>query len=169
MENTRQRLLKVIIISVLAVCILAYTSPLSNATSFLFEDALEGKVPITDNRPIGQKAEEGDAQAQFDLGNIYSEAKLETEAAKWWHKAAEQGHVGAQFKLGVRYETGAGVPRNYEEAYFWLVLSADRDKAANDARDSVKRRLTAKQITSIQKRAQKWKAAHAPATETTRH
>jgi TPR repeat protein len=32
------------------------------------------------------------------------------EALKWWRKAADQGHVGAQLDLGTMYREGHGVP-----------------------------------------------------------
>ena len=43
-------------------------------------------------------AEQGDADAQYRLGECYA-AKDETEALKWYHKAAEQGHEGAKGRL----------------------------------------------------------------------
>lgn len=42
-------------------------------------------------------AEQGDADAQYRLGECY--AKDEAEALKWYHKAAEQGHEGAKGRL----------------------------------------------------------------------
>ena len=42
-------------------------------------------------------AEQGDADAQYRLGEFY--AKDEAEALKWYHKAAEQGHEGAKGRL----------------------------------------------------------------------
>lgn len=41
-------------------------------------------------------AEQGEADAQYRLGCY---AKDETEALKWYHKAAEQGHEGAKSRL----------------------------------------------------------------------
>ena len=35
-----------------------------------------------------------------------------TEAANWYRKAAEQGHANAQYKLGMCYENGRGVPQD---------------------------------------------------------
>ena len=56
---------------------------------------------------LQQKANNGDAQAQFDLAFCYAdgtEIEINRELAFEWHKkAAEQGHVNAQFALGLYY------------------------------------------------------------------
>ena len=56
------------------------------------------------------KAEQGDADAQFELGGMYDEGKDvpqdDAESAKWFRKAAEQGHVKAQYNLGLMYQSG---------------------------------------------------------------
>jgi len=75
-------------------------------------------------------AEEGDAEAQFDLGFTYAEgrgvAQDDGEALKWFRPAAEQGHPGAQFCLGVMYHEGRGTPRDYTEALKWILLAAEQ-------------------------------------------
>ena len=38
------------------------------------------------------------------------------EAAKWYRKAAEQGHAGAQTRLGIMNRYGTGVLQDYTEA-----------------------------------------------------
>ena len=54
---------------------------------------------------LRKHAEEGDPEAQYDLAGLYYNAdgveKDYDEAAKWLHKAAEQGHSRAQCNLGV--------------------------------------------------------------------
>lgn len=50
---------------------------------------------------IREAAEHGDPDAQLALGNIYEMFDRDAEGArKWWLKAAEQGHVAAQEKIG---------------------------------------------------------------------
>ena len=38
------------------------------------------------------------------------------EAVLWWRKAAEQGFADAQFKLGLMYGVGEGVPKDEVQA-----------------------------------------------------
>ena len=72
---------------------------------------------------LKEKAQAGDAKAQYNLGKIYYNGKgvpkNDIEAAKWFRKAAEQGHAGAQYSLSQMCEKGEGVPQNYAEALKW--------------------------------------------------
>ncbi len=45
-------------------------------------------------------------------------------AAKWYRRAAEQGHADAQFALGSLYEVGAGVPQDYAAMVEWMHRAA---------------------------------------------
>ena len=60
-------------------------------------------------------AEQGDADAQFNLGVMYDEGdgvpQDYKEAFKWYRLAAEQGDAFAQFELGVMYDERLGVPQ----------------------------------------------------------
>ncbi len=49
-----------------------------------------------------------------------------TQAAKWFRKAAEQGHARAQQSLGFAYLDGEGVPQDDFEAYVWIRLAVER-------------------------------------------
>ena len=49
-----------------------------------------------------------------------------TEAAKWYRKAAEQGFVLAQNKLGGMYHRGDGVPQDEKEAVKWYRKAAEQ-------------------------------------------
>ena len=63
-----------------------------------------------------------------------------------------------QHNLGVMYFNGYGVPRNLEEAYFWLNLaSVAGDKISADLRDEIARTLTPEALAAAQKRAKEWK------------
>jgi hypothetical protein len=55
------------------------------------------------------------------------------EAAKWYRLAADQGHVRAEFNLGVMYAEGQGVPQDYAEAVRWYRLAADQGLASAQA------------------------------------
>jgi TPR repeat protein len=51
------------------------------------------------------------------------------EAARWYRKAADQGHAGAQNNLGYMYCQGQGVPQDYAEAARWFRKAADQGDA----------------------------------------
>ena len=68
-------------------------------------------------------AEQGNASAQFNLGNMYANGQGvkqdDFEAVKWFRQAAEQGYTDAQFNLGVMYAKGQGVKQDDVEAVKW--------------------------------------------------
>lgn len=76
---------------------------------------------------IRQRAEWGDAHAQYHLGIAYYRgrgvAQDLTAAFPWYAKAAEQGHTYAEWQLGRMYLFGFGVPRNKFMAYLWLSIA----------------------------------------------
>jgi TPR repeat protein len=77
---------------------------------------------------LKQRAESGDAQAQFELGRAYEEGKDvpqdDGNAAEWYRKAAEQGNARAENSLGVMYALGHGITRDREEAFRWYRKAA---------------------------------------------
>ena len=79
------------------------------------------------------KAEQGDAEAQFNLGLKYENgqgvAQDYTKAVYWYTKAAEQGHVWAQNNLGLMYDNGQGVAQDYTKAVYWYTKSAEQGNA----------------------------------------
>lgn len=78
------------------------------------------------------KAEQGDAAAQYSLGNCYFYGfgvdKDQREAVKWLRKSAEQGYALAMNDLGHCYYSGAGVERDQEEAERWWKKAAEKHK-----------------------------------------
>jgi TPR repeat protein len=80
-----------------------------------------------------QLAEQGNVEAQFQLGLIYTNrqgiTKDDKQAAHWLVKAAEQGHREAQTKLGFMYATGKGVAQNYHSAVYWCYKAAEQNDA----------------------------------------
>lgn len=69
----------------------------------LFAFALLSAFAQNDINSIKKAAEQGDAQAQFNLGNCYAKgegvSKDLKEAVKWWCRAADQGHAKAKEAL----------------------------------------------------------------------
>ena len=51
------------------------------------------------------------------------------EAVTWWHLAANQGEVAAQYGLGVMYMNGEGVPQDDGEAVRLYRLAAEQGHA----------------------------------------
>lgn len=75
-------------------------------------------------RKYREAAEQGDANAQFNLGYNYSAGEKGlpqnyAEAVQWYTKAANQGHAAAQNNLGLCYEKGNGVKQDYAKAIEW--------------------------------------------------
>ncbi len=78
-------------------------------------------------------AEQGDAQAQLNLGTLYDFGQGvqmdATLAVKWYRAAATQGSQAAQFNLGMMYETGRGTPQRYADAALWYQTAAEQGLA----------------------------------------
>jgi len=83
------------------------------------------KSPALD---IYQAAQQGDAQAQNNLGFILlmgqGVPRNEQAASYWFHQAATQGHAQAQNNLGVLYLEGKGVTQDYAAAVKWFCAAA---------------------------------------------
>lgn len=77
---------------------------------------------LRDLRPL---AEQGDANAQYNLGEMYFRGqgvpKDRTVAAKWYRLAAKQGLAGAQHRLGFY-----NLIKNDTEAVKWFRLAAEQ-------------------------------------------
>ncbi len=118
-------------------------------------------------RPL---ADEGNVNAQFNLGYLYDKGQGVrqnfVEAMRWFRKAADQGDAISQFTIGTMYEVGKGVPVDAVQAHMWFSLAAARfqpteEKASYDravaARERVAAGLTPAQVAEAQKRAREWR------------
>ena len=80
-----------------------------------------------------QKAEAGDAVAQYDLGACFVGADGVTKdvkkALKWWTKSAEQGYAPAECLLGRCYLFAMGIKKDEMKAVKWLTKAADQGNA----------------------------------------
>lgn len=77
-------------------------------------------------------AEQGIAEAQFNLAHLLVEEEISAvTAAEWMHKAAEQGMADAQYLLGVIYAEGIGVEMDDAKARMWLkrAIAKGQDEA----------------------------------------
>lgn len=101
------------------------------------EDGLEANSQSIDyenyNDALLEKAQSGDAYAQYKLGDCYYHGHGVTkdykEAVKWYRKAAEQGNVDAQNDLGFCYYHGQGVTKDCNEAVKWFRKAAEQGDA----------------------------------------
>ena len=95
-------------------------------------------------------AEEGDAEAQFNLGILYDlgqgVAQSKVRAATWYRRSAEQGFAAAQYNLAVMFKNGEGIPQNNVLAYALFDLAAADDPEAAEQRDSMARSIAAEEI-----------------------
>lgn len=73
------------------------------------------------------KAEAGDAEAQYKLGDHYFNKRDGVNGMKWTRKAAEQGHAAAQNSLGIRYFIGGSVTKDIDEAEKWFRKSSAQE------------------------------------------
>lgn len=65
-----------------------------------------------------EKANSGDAEAQYELGEYYEYEGLDGDAAfKWFSKSAAQGNMDGMYSLACCHEEGIGVEENYEKAF----------------------------------------------------
>ena len=84
-------------------------------------------------REVAGHAEQGDPDAQFELGKAYTLGIGVTvdaaEAVRWHGKAAEQGVASAQYVLGLAYAHGEGVPKDPGAAARWYRKAAEQEHA----------------------------------------
>ena len=93
-------------------------------------------------------AEEGNAEAQYQLGNFYSHVSRSynrenafvvekdwKKAIKWYTKAAKQGHADAQYTLGMCYAEGRGVKEDWQKAIEWFKNIQDKLNYLNISED----------------------------------
>ena len=83
---------------------------------------------------IKQQAEQGLAEAQYILGNMYAQGfhveKDLNKAFSWVKKSAEQGYAAAEFDLASMYDAGEGVDKNLQKAASWYKKVAEKGEAA---------------------------------------
>ena len=96
-------------------------------------------------------AEHGNIAAQFNMGVMYADGEgvpeNDSEAVKWYRKAADQGYARAQFNLGIMYANGEGVPENSIRAYVWWSMGKTQGNAmAAGNIDKLKSDMTPQQI-----------------------
>lgn len=78
---------------------------------------------------ILEQAENGDANAQFDLSILYGRGigveQSPNKVRYWRGRAAENGQPEAQYWTGYTYLYGQGEEKDFEKAYDWYKKSAE--------------------------------------------
>jgi TPR repeat protein len=104
-------------------------------------------------RWYGKAAAQGYAKAQYNLGRYYGQGQSEIgkvvrgqsdlvwskigipknpgEAVKWYRRAAENGHLLAQYEMGKIYHSGEGVAKDQVEAFKWWLKAAEQGHATS--------------------------------------
>ncbi|GHT48462.1 hypothetical protein AGMMS49936_10950 [Endomicrobiia bacterium] len=91
-------------------------------------------------------AEQGDAEAQYDLGEMYYNGERVKQDYKkafyWFKKAAEHENANAQFHLGAMYSKGEGIEQDYKKAFYWFKKAAEQgiDEAKTASTEIIKSR-----------------------------
>ncbi|MBQ8516936.1 MAG: SEL1-like repeat protein [Akkermansia sp.] len=80
-----------------------------------YKKAMEFFLPV---------AEQGYANAQFNVAICLLSLSDAQEAIKWLKKAAVQGHAYAQYNLAICYYNGYGVEKNIDETFKWMHAAA---------------------------------------------
>ncbi|MBA3813976.1 MAG: SEL1-like repeat protein [Alphaproteobacteria bacterium] len=72
-----------------------------------------------------------DGTVQLNIGDDYYFGRRvmhsDSEAMKWYRRAAKQKNALAQYKIGALYENGQGVEQNYVKAMKWYRKAANQD------------------------------------------
>ncbi|WP_084399687.1 tetratricopeptide repeat protein [Pseudotamlana agarivorans] len=92
-------------------------------------------APATTNTPHSSVAEEtpvssDKAVAHFEAGLEAANANNMPLAYKEFLEAANEGHVFAQYNIGLMYEQGLGIDKNAEQAVNWYKKSAEQGNSA---------------------------------------
>jgi hypothetical protein len=116
---------------------------------------------------LQELAKHGDSAAENAIGLLYAQGDKqgipqdEIQAAHWFTKAAEDGSVPAQYKLGLLYWGGHGVPRDANKAYFWAVLArAGGQEGSKDLAKVLANGMTRAQTAAIEQQAEIWYQQH---------
>jgi hypothetical protein len=103
-------------------------------------------------------ADQGNADAQFNLGKMYSKGRGvpldKSEGVKWYRLAADQGNAEAQYSLGAVYDGGEGEPQNFIIAHMWYNLAFTNGVGfAANSRDELAAKMAPEDVSKAQEMA----------------
>ena len=143
--------------------------PLVAAVAVLVALVVGVQAQTPDIDALRARAEQGDAVAQNNLGNMYRNGngvpQDAAEAVRLYRLAAEQGDASAMTNLGAMYSQGRGVVQDYVQSHMWRNLAASRQTGEDrelsvKARDAVASFMTADDLSEAQRLAREWDEAH---------
>ena len=103
-------------------------------SSKLVHDLIQVNVHVKSLKSKGSPLDK-DLHYQNLIGELYYGALNYEEALKWYQKAAYQGHIIAQYNIGVFYHKGLGVTQDYKKAMEWYKKAANQGYA--DAQNAI--------------------------------
>lgn len=127
--------------------------------------ALERKDYKTAVRLYRSRADDGNAEAQTMLGEMYNigygVARDDRESARLFRAAAVQGDMSGQESLALAYEKGKGLPQDEVRAYMWYLIAADTGSANvfTQHRDALAVKLSPAQLSGAGRLAARCKAS----------
>jgi TPR repeat protein len=135
----------------LVFCGTAVAAPLEDGLQ-----ALDRGDYATALRLLRPLAEEGNQEAQINLGNMYFDGNgvplNYAQSVDWYLLAADQGNTDAQIALGFLYKYGEAVRFDYVQAYKWFDLAG-----SGSDRDIVATMMTPAEVAEAQKLVGEWK------------
>lgn len=113
--------------------LLAVVGALVGLTAWLaLDQPVLPAADVSDNLPH-IRAEQGDAEAQLQMGMRYAEGEGviqdDKKAVRWFEKAAKQGLPEGQYQYGLALLQGRGVVQDYKAAFSWIEKPAQRGYA----------------------------------------
>lgn len=110
---------------------------------------------------LQQRAEAGDAAAQFALAEYHRGDDDPAVMLRWLRESARRGYPLAQTSLGVLYLNGDGVPLDQVEAYAWFTLAADQGEPdALEAEAALSVELSDEELARAKERATRYATLH---------
>ena len=127
----------IILVLIAIVCVISCGHNANYKSSAEKNDNTKSSVPEVYCDELDRLAENGNAEAQYKMGIFLSTGKdIEKDAEegfKWFLKAAEQGHPGAQYAVALSYHLGVVntnydtvVHKNETEVFKWLTKAANQ-------------------------------------------
>lgn len=99
-----------------------------------------------------EAAENGDIELMDELAIYYLEECDEPDAEKaayWFRKLAKAGVSNGMFSLALHYAKGFGVPRDFEQAVYWMEKAAENgDEDAPSLVEKLQKAIAAEKVVS---------------------